>query len=517
IQRFFAEETAASREISNAQKAYSNIQATLYKAVAFGFAGLDAERAANEINRKLEKRAELDSFITTAPNRPMFADAKSNFETIKNQSEGYFKWVEQVAENLDDPSLAAANMVTTEARFDSLSAAFNEILLLQEKRVSQTTTELSEKLSSLLKLQIVMTLLIAVITIGVSFLNLRLFTSFVFRLREGVKRMAEGDLSEPLEVKGGDELAELAVSLEEMRIGFLKLLNSLKQTCSRLSDSSAILTGVSGQLKTEAGTVDNRTGIISIAGREVNEHARMMSSGAQTIAQGANTTSAAITEMQKTIQEISQNCIREEKMAKDTTLRVKETLTSMSSLEKATKEIDSILKVIDDIAGRTRLLALNATIEAASAGNAGKGFAVVAAEVRELAAKSNNAAEQIQSKIAVIRQQTGSTIGSMTEVSRVFEEFTSITSTIASAIEEQAVTVSEISSSMSNVSRSIDTLVSGIDDVADRSDRVQNAIRDVEGASANTLQKAGEASASADTLNAMAAELSGNISRFKLQ
>lgn len=78
---------------------------------------------------------------------------------------------------------------------------------------------------------------------------------------------------------------------------------------------------------------------------------------------------------------------------------VREAVDAMHRIETASKEINQIISVIDEIAFQTNLLALNAGVEAARAGEAGKGFAVVAQEVRELAQRSATATQEIKGLI----------------------------------------------------------------------------------------------------------------------
>ncbi|WP_373365583.1 methyl-accepting chemotaxis protein [Bacillus thuringiensis] len=89
---------------------------------------------------------------------------------------------------------------------------------------------------------------------------------------------------------------------------------------------------------------------------------------------------------------------------------VEETSKVIDRLVTRTQQIDTALDTITNIAEQTNLLALNAAIEAARAGENGKGFAVVAAEVRDLAEKPKESANEINHLVKFIQQDTQDTV-----------------------------------------------------------------------------------------------------------
>ncbi|MBP0049583.1 PAS domain S-box protein [Marinobacterium sp. AK62] len=95
---------------------------------------------------------------------------------------------------------------------------------------------------------------------------------------------------------------------------------------------------------------------------------------------------------------------------------VRQTLNSMQSVEEASDNIAGIVETIGQIADQTNLLALNAAIEAARAGEAGRGFSVVADEVRQLAQRSSQSAEQISQLVAETRKKVDQLSKSMQQI-----------------------------------------------------------------------------------------------------
>jgi len=144
--------------------------------------------------------------------------------------------------------------------------------------------------------------------------------------------------------------------------------------------------------------------------------------------------------------EIAQSINQAANMASSAQENSQQAYTVMQQLKQSAQEINSVVGLIQSIAGQTNLLALNATIEAAGAGEFGKGFAVVADEVKALAGKSGESAKSIQVQIQSIQDQTEKATAAIDDIIHMIGDISSVNNTVAAAVEEQNVIINELAS-----------------------------------------------------------------------
>ena len=206
-----------------------------------------------------------------------------------------------------------------------------------------------------------------------------------------------------------------------------------------------------------------------------NSTAGITASNVQAVAAGAE-------ELVSSVSEISRQVSIALSVSQDAVTQADTATTVVSGLAAAAQKIDQVVELINTIADQTNLLALNATIEAARAGEMGKGFAVVAQEVKQLAAQTSKATDEIASEIAAVQTISSKAVQSIDGITAIITRINDISSSIAAAVEEQA-------SVTQNMSGSMHTAASGVEEIAEALADISSSTQSIDEA-ANKLKKA---------------------------
>ena len=263
-------------------------------------------------------------------------------------------------------------------------------------------------------------------------------------------------------------------------------------------------------LKYMVDNLNNMFGEINSSTEQVSTGSKQIADGAQALAQGSTQQAASVEQLSASISEIAHKTRDNAELAgraaalagtiksnaEKGSRQMNEMMEAVKDINQASQNINRVIKVIDDIAFQTNILALNAAVEAARAGQHGKGFAVVAEEVRNLAAKSAEAAKDTGGLIANSMEKAE--LGS-----RIANETAASLAEIVSGINESSQIVNEIAQSSDEQSAGIAQINKGIDQVA----------QVVQQNSATAEQSA----AASEEMSGQSAMLEELISKFRLK
>jgi len=263
------------------------------------------------------------------------------------------------------------------------------------------------------------------------------------------------------------------------------------------------LQAVSKQVETLVAASDDLSAVsqqMSANAEETAAQAHVVSAASEQVAKTIQTVASSTEQMNSSIRELSRGSSEAAHVASHAVRLAESASSAMHRLSESSTNIGKIVEVISSVAEQTNLLALNATIEAARAGEAGKGFAVVATEVKELAAETSRATEDISRKIQAIRADANSAVEAIAQIQSVITKMSELQDKIAGSLETQTTTTAAIVRNLADGSRGAAEITSNIGGVAQ--------------AARGTSTGASDTRSAAEELSRMAAELRRHVAGF---
>lgn len=342
----------------------------------------------------------------------------------------------------------------------------------------------------------------------------------------------EGDLTQKLDVRSGDELELIAGNVNELLAyirkimigissGSMRLMSSSRKMVDHLSSADESITDVSATMQEMSAAMEETTSSLN----QITEAIDEIYSSVERIAGNADAGKVSSQEMESRASGANDAAAEGEKKANIETEKMAASLNEKIAKSKSVEQIEILTSNIIEITEQTNLLALNASIEAARAGEAGRGFAVVADEIGKLAGNSADAAAKIrqvsaeviqavdelaegsQQMIEFVRNSTEEGFGGLVATS---ENYATDANAMRAMMEQFAQTAEELRSTMDGIRESISAV-----NIA-----VEESAKGIAGVSESSVQLTGNVNdiqSEASDNNGIAEVLAKEVGKFKLE
>lgn len=342
----------------------------------------------------------------------------------------------------------------------------------------------------------------------------------------------EGDLTQKLDVRSGDELELIAGNVNELLAyirkimigissGSMRLMSTSRKMVDHVNSADESITDVSATMQEMSAAMEETTSSLN----QITEAIDEIYSSVERIAGNADAGKVSSQEMESRASGANDAAAEGEKKANIETEKMAASLNEKIAKSKSVEQIEVLTSNIIEITEQTNLLALNASIEAARAGEAGRGFAVVADEIGKLAGNSADAAAKIrqvsaeviqavdelaegsQQMIEFVRNSTEEGFGGLVATS---ENYATDANAMRAMMEQFAQTAEELRSTMDGIRESISAV-----NIA-----VEESAKGIAGVSESSVQLTGNVNdiqSEASDNNGIAEDLATEVGKFKLE
>lgn len=370
-------------------------------------------------------------------------------------------------------------------------------------------------------------ILILYLIVGRIMKNLRVVDGKIYELVHN-----EGDLTQKLDIKTGDEMELIAENVNALLAYIREIMLNISENSKKLSNSSEkvvqSLFGAEGNIGDVSATMEEMSAAMEETSASLGQVHESIEEVYKTIADISQKTEDGKESSAKIMEkaaEIYKNAVENQKNAIEQTKVMASSVNEKIEKSRAVEEISVLTANIISITSQTNLLALNASIEAARAGEAGKGFAVVANEIGKLATNSAEAASQIRTVSANVTEavnelskEAENMLGFMNETAiagyqkllETSENYQNDVGSMGQIMEEFADeskqirdNIDSIKDAISMVNVAVEDCAKGVANVAEMSTELTISVKDISG--------------EADANRGVSRELNDEVNKFKLQ
>ena len=453
----------------------------------------------SKINMHLKATANVIAGISAAATDK---NTIANLKAIEEDHRKYADIFKQLYKILRDESQpmekrTAASFAITKKDMKEIGndadANITDILNREKIRLQELNRSAAEKNSPVLVISI--SALTIFLSIMFSYLLSRSLGDRTQRLVNATGRVASGDLTVEVKSKSMDEIGRLTVSVNDMIQNLKSIISTMSGNSRTIAESVSNLEKSSRDISESTSMILNQTLGISAASEEMAATSREVASNCNAAAESSDetktTTQSSIAAIRATVAKI-----------RDHSKKTEEDAGIIARLGEETKQIDTIIASIQDIANQTNLLALNAAIEAARAGEHGRGFAVVSDEVRALATRTAQSTQEIKKMITVIQNEVDVANVSFQETVAQMEEIAGDTENIENSLDTIVNKVNDVNNQINQIAVATEQQTSTALDMSSNLHRISLLSQDVSAHAARTLEATQVMSGLSDQMNA---------------
>ncbi|MDA0110183.1 methyl-accepting chemotaxis protein [Vibrio mediterranei] len=314
-------------------------------------------------------------------------------------------------------------------------------------------------------------------------------------LSDAIKRMADKDLTVPVNMDCKDEYGDVARELERTRVQLQDIIKTQVVTSQELATLTEVMTLSMSETKESSQEEFNEIDQLATAMSEMTSTVQTVADHAQNASQLTEQASGQASTGQRFVQG---TVTKMSELSDD----IAASAQAVNQVEERVESIGSVVGTIQGISEQTNLLALNAAIEAARAGEAGRGFAVVADEVRNLAQRTQQATVEIQEMISQLQSSANSAVELMeksvveaadgvelvtnagVELDGIVNQVNQINDMnfqIATAAGQQSSVAEEMNQNLTNVRELVEASVVVVTELLETSEMMQNNATELDG------------------------------------
>ena len=444
----------------------------LFRVLSMAYGEAPQSELQTVITSLRDNQADAEKPFAAYRTTPLQADEKQAGDAFEQDWKSYIAGTDAILARLAAKDVTGAAKLLNEQvqpTYRKTMASF-KIMIQSNKRQSAEAGDAAHAAYQKAVWALGLGLLLATLcALALSIVITRLIVSPIRQAVGSAERVAQGDLTLPIQSSRRDEVGQLLQALGGMQ-------RSLKDTVQQMAGASSQLAAAAEEL--HAVTEESSRGQVR-QHDEVQQAAtavNQMTAAVEEVARNAASTSTASQDTSREAQQGREQVQQAAQAMAVMTGEITDSTQKVQTLEGQVREIGKLLEVIRGIAEQTNLLALNAAIEAARAGEQGRGFAVVADEVRALAHRTQGSTGEIERMMSAVRSSAEEAVGAMhksqsladstqARANRAGEALDRIAAGVAQ-IEERNLVIASAAEEQAQVAREVDRNLVNIQDLS---------------------------------------------------